>query len=171
MGLFSVFVVLYLIIMIYLGNKYYKEINVFYRPLYYKKDKKDKQLSVHELYPEFRVYDKLSYTRTILGFIFLVPIRIFGQFLVCSLMSIHLKFLLLICHKNYSTIPEEMAKFDFAIKFWAHAFLIAQGTRIVSRSFEYEKVYKKYLGDDYFTNQKEENYSLIICNHTGYYVR
>lgn len=45
------------------------------------------------------------------------------------------------------------------------------GIHVHETKLEYEAVYKKYLGEDYKLDIKDENYSLIISNHLGFFVR
>lgn len=54
------------------------------------------------------------------------------------------------------------------MSYWAGFFLKAASINVQKKQMEYEKVYKKYLGDDYDINSKD--YSLIISNHIGFYV-
>jgi hypothetical protein len=54
------------------------------------------------------------------------------------------------------------------VSYWAGFFLKAASINVQKKQMEYEKVYKKYLGDDYDINSKD--YSLIISNHIGFYV-
>ena len=55
----------------------------------------------------------------------------------------------------------------FWISFWARFFLLVNGIHLSYKKVEFEKVYKKYSGEDYdFTNDK---YSLITSNHIGFF--
>ena len=42
------------------------------------------------------------------------------------------------------------------------------GIEVVKKNLPYEEVYKKYLGEDYFSEYNDK-YSLIVSNHTGFY--
>ena len=46
-------------------------------------------------------------------------------------------------------------------------FLFVNGISLEKEKIDYENLYKKYLGPNY--NFKEEKYSLLICNHIGFY--
>lgn len=48
-------------------------------------------------------------------------------------------------------------------------FLWVGGMIIREKKVEYESVYKKYLGPDYKCDINDKNYSLLICNHIGFY--
>ena len=70
-------------------------------------------------------------------------------------------------YPNSETDPSQWKKMKFGISFWARFFLIVNGIHLVHKKVDCEKVYKKYLGEDYdFSDSK---YSLIISNHTGFF--
>ena len=70
-------------------------------------------------------------------------------------------------YPNSETDPSQWKKMKFGISFWARFFLIVNGIHLVHKKVDCEKVYKKYLGEDYdFSDGK---YSLIISNHTGFF--
>ena len=48
-------------------------------------------------------------------------------------------------------------------------FLYVNAVIVEEKKLPYEEVYKKYLGPDYKCDIKSENYSLIICNHIGFF--
>ena len=45
------------------------------------------------------------------------------------------------------------------------------GLNVKEVKLECEAVYKKYLGEDYKVDINDEDYSLIISNHIGFFVR
>ena len=65
---------------------------------------------------------------------------------------------------------EGRKKVEDIVHFWSSIFLFVAGIRVEKKEVKYEEVYKKYLGNDYFTNLNENDYSLIICNHIGFFV-
>ena len=70
-------------------------------------------------------------------------------------------------YPNSETDPSQWKKMKFGISFWARFFLIVNGIHLVHKKVDCEKVYKKYLGEDYdFSDGK---YSLIISNHIGFF--
>jgi hypothetical protein len=65
---------------------------------------------------------------------------------------------------------EARDKVEKVVSYWAGFFLKAASINVQKKQMEYEKVYKKYLGDDYEIDINSKDYSLIISNHIGFYV-
>ena len=154
----------YIPIMFIFLNWLYKNCSIYYKPLIYKDPKTGNIIDVHELYEPFHVNDKLGYWRFIFsGMIFFIPKLILSMFAVIGLI-IHLQ----IAHFFYKNSDKEKIqrnKVKKIIRFWSYLGLTNSLISIKSKKVDYEKVYKKYLGNDYnFNGQK---YSLIICNHIG----
>jgi 1-acyl-sn-glycerol-3-phosphate acyltransferase len=70
-------------------------------------------------------------------------------------------------YPNSETDLSQWKKMKFGISFWANFFLFANGIHLVNKKVDCEKVYKKYLGEDY--DFCDDKYSLIISNHIGFF--
>lgn len=57
------------------------------------------------------------------------------------------------------------------VSYWTSLVLKLLGITVHPIQLQYESVYKKYLGEDYKLDITDENYSLIISNHLGFFVR
>ena len=138
---------------------------MYYKPLFYKDKTSGKIIDVHKLYEPFQVKDHLIYWKFItLGMILFLPKFIFCMSSVIGLI-IHLR----IAHcfyNNSDTDINDRNKIKKIIKFWSNLGLKNALIKVSEKKVDtYEKIYKKYLGNDYdFSDQK---YSLIISNHIG----
>ena len=146
----------------------YKKNYVFYKPFEYTNKMTFETINVHKLYPEFAVLDKISFWRIFFGNFFLFAIiklliNIFLAIMQIIRLKQHLKNL-----KNPSTDREEWKILSETISFWTRWLLKINGIEVVKKHLPYEEIYKKYLGEDYFS-EPNEKYSLIISNHTGFY--
>ena len=70
---------------------------------------------------------------------------------------------------NPNTSKEGRSKVESIVRFWASFFLKVAGLTIEKKELKYEEVYKKYLGSDYKIDLNDQDYSLIISNHIGFY--
>ena len=162
----SFFLFLYFFITFIILNYIYFRLTVFYRQIKYKDKETGKEIDVGEKYDPFRPYDPINYTNFILFGLFLFPIRAISSFLVCIFLCLNLKYLK--CkYKNLSTDPYESEIRSEVIKFWSFLFLYINGISLEKEKIDFEEIYKKYLGPEY--NLCLEKYSLIICNHIGFY--
>jgi len=146
-------------------NWLYINCNIYYKPLEYIDKKTGKKVDIHKLYEPFQAKDKLRYWRFILsGMIFFLPKLIF-----CMSTVIGLIINLQISHFFYKDSDTNIAhrnKVKKIIKFWSYLGLKNALINIKEKKVNnYEKIYKKYLGEDYDFSQKK--YSLIISNHIG----
>ena len=139
---------------------------VFYRPLKYKDKETGKEIDLNEKYDAFHPYDPINYFEFIFFGIFLFPIRGIICFLICICLNLNLKYLKY-KYKNIDTDPSQNEIHSKVIKFWSYLFLYINNISLEKEELNYEPIYKKYLGNDY--NFKEEKYSLLICNHIGFY--
>ena len=147
-------------------NYLYFRLKVFYREIKYKDKETGKEIDLGEKYDPFRPYDPINYFQFIFYGLFLFPIRGITSFLICVFLCLNLKYLK--CrYKHIDTDPYENEIRQEVIKFWSFLFLFVNGISLEKEKIDYEDIYKKYLGPDY--NFKLEKYSLIICNHFGYY--
>ena len=163
---FIFFFFIYSIIVFITLNYIYLRLSVFYRPIKYKDKETGKIIDLGEKYDAFRPYDPINYTQFILLGFFLFPIRGIISFLICVFLCLNLKYLKY-KYKNLDTDSYENSIRSEVIKFWSFLFLYINGISLEKEKINYEDIYKKYLGPDY--NFKEEKYSLIICNHIGFY--
>ena len=147
-------------------NYIYFRLVVFYRQIKYKDEETGKDIDLGEKYDPFRPYDPINYTQFITIGLFLFPIRAILSLLLCIFLSLNLKYLKY-KYKNIDTDQYENDIRSEVIKFWSFFFLFINGISLKREEIKYEEIYKKYLGPDY--NFKEEKYSLLICNHIGFF--
>lgn len=169
MAIILIIVIGILIFNYILGKILYNKIKCYYEPLYFKRTKDGPLINVADLYPEFCMNDKLSYTRFIISFTFIVPIRMLMQIIIATVLNIHMR-LIIKFSKKHDAIPEERQRFERAVKRGASWFMKVNGIRVIDKKLDYEAVYKKYLGSDYKTDMNDKDYAVITCNHTGFYV-
>ena len=145
----------------------YKKNYVFYKPFEYVNPDTLETINVHKLYPEFACLDKLSFIRIFIGNFFIAIIKLLINVFLAIMQIIrlkqHIKNL-----KNPTTDKEEWKTVSETISFWTRWLLKINGIEIIKKKLPYEDVYKKYLGEDYFS-EPNEKYSLIISNHIGVY--
>lgn len=137
----------------------------YYGPLI-KMDKDNKPIDLHKKYDAFHPHDKVSFFQLWFGAFFCFFFKIFFTLFIVTVGYWNLR-LVYACYKDCDTNPEHRKKIKNAITFWSWLFLLANGVRIGKKFPEYEKVYKKYLGEDY--NFENDKYSLIISNHIGFF--
>ena len=129
-------------------------------------DKNGKVIDVHKLFDVFHPHDELSFWKLWVGGFINFPFKFFTSLFIALSMKFHLQ-LVNYFYPNSETEPKQWKKMKFGISFWASFFLLVNGIHLVHKKVDCEKVYKKYLGDDYdFTDDK---YSLIISNHIGFF--
>ena len=143
----------------------YTNSKIFYKPCKLV-DKNGKVIDVHKLFDVFHPHDELSFWKLWVGGFINFPFKFFTSLFIALSMKFHLQ-LVNYFYPNSETEPKQWKKMKFGISFWASFFLLVNGIHIVHKKVDCEKVYKKYLGDDYdFTDDK---YSLIISNHIGFF--
>ena len=129
-------------------------------------DKNGKVIDVHKLFDVFHPRDELSFWKLWIGGFINFPFKFLTSLFIALSMKFHLQ-LVNYFYPNSETDPNQWKKMKFGISFWARFFLLVNGIRLSYKNVDCEKVYKKYLGEDYdFTNDK---YSLIISNHIGFF--
>ena len=143
----------------------YTNSKIYYKPCKLV-DKNGKVIDVHKIFDVFHPHDELSFWKLWLGGFINFPFKFFTSLFIALSMKFHLQ-LVNYFYPNSETDPKQWKKMKFGISFWASFFLLVNGIHIAHKKVDCEKVYKKYLGDDYdFTDDK---YSLIISNHTGFF--
>ena len=143
----------------------YTNSKIFYKPCKLV-DKNGKGIDVHKLFDVFHPHDELSFWKLWVGGFINFPFKFFTSLFIALSMKFHLQ-LVNYFYPNSETEPKQWKKMKFGISFWASFFLLVNGIHLVHKKVDCEKVYKKYLGDDYdFTDDK---YSLIISNHIGFF--
>ena len=143
----------------------YTNSKIFYKPCKLV-DKNGKVIDVHKLFDVFHPHDELSFWKLWIGGFINFPFKFTISLFIALSMKFHLQ-LVNYFYPNSETDPSQWKKMKFGISFWARFFLIVNGIHLVHKKVDCEKVYKKYLGEDYdFSDGK---YSLIISNHTGFF--
>ena len=159
--------VIYTVIIFCLSYLIYKKNNVFYKPLFYTNTETMEKIDVHQLYPEFKCLDKNSFFRIFIGYyIYALPKFLINLFF--ALMEIlQLKNNMANLKEPISS-PQDWNILSKTISLWTTWVLRLNGIKVKKVRLNYEDIYRKYLGPDYDFNPNE-NYSLIISNHTGFY--
>ena len=160
------FLFIYFSITFIVLNYIYSRLRVFYLQRKYKDKETGKIIDLGEKYDPFRPYDPINYTQFIIIGLFLFPIRGIISFLICFGLCVNLKYLKY-KYKNLNTDPYESEIRSEVIKFWSFLFLFVNGISLEKENIDFHEIYKKYLGPDY--NFSLEKYSLLICNHIGFY--
>ena len=158
---------IYSIIVFFFSYWVYKNNYVFYKPLEYTNPETKEKINVHSLYPEFACPDKISFIKIFIGNLFFGLIKFLINIFLASMQIIRLKQLKKKL-KNPTSNPEEWKILSHTISFWTKWLLRVNGMKVIKRQAQYEKVYKKYLGEDY-SFDPNERYSLLISNHLGFY--
>ena len=144
----------------------YKRLKIFYKSIKYKDPETGKEIDLNEKYDAFRPYDPINYWKFIIQGLILFPIRSILCFLTCVFLYLNI-LLIKIFYKHTDSDPKQNSLLTKVTKFWSSIFLKINLIYLIKREMPYKEIYKKYLGNDY--NFNEENYSLIICNHLGFY--
>ena len=160
------FIIIYFVITFCFLNYMYKRLKIFYRSLKYKDPETGKEINIDEKYDAFKPYDPINYWPYIIQGLILFPIRAILCFLTCVFLLINLKICKLF-YKHTDTNRKENEVIIKITKFWSSIFLKINLIFLIKQELPYKEVYQKYLGNDY--NFEEDKYSLIICNHLGYY--
>ena len=143
----------------------YTNSKIYYKPCKLI-DKNGNVIDIHEKFDIFHPHDELRFWKLWLGGFINFPIKLVLSFFIATSMKFHLQLVNYLYPKS-ETDPSQWKKMKFGISFWATFFLYANGIRVINKNVDCEKVYKKYLGEDYdFTDDK---YSLIISNHIGFF--
>ena len=162
---FTFLIIYFILVFIFLNILYSKE-KIYYKPLTFKDKETGKIIDVHKLYEPFQAKDELKYWKLILFGLFLFPIKFTLDIFIIILFMIHLK-IFSIFNKNQDTDPVQYAKLSKIMKFYNRLFLACSMVNLIEKKIDCTEIYKKYLGPDYNFNEKK--YSLIICNHIGFY--
>ena len=143
----------------------YTNSKVYYKPCKLI-DKNGNIIDIHKIFDVFHPHDELVFWKLWLGGFINFPFKFITSLFIALSMKFHLQLVNYI-YPNSETNPEQWQKMKFGISFWASFFLLVNGIRIRTKKVECEKVYKKYLGEDY--DFSDEKYSLIISNHIGFF--
>ena len=145
----------------------YSKLKVYYRKLTFKKTPDSEETDVGELYDEFKMTDNLSFFRLFFGNFFITvfrgPINIILALLQNFFLKSDMKNL-----KNPTTDQKDWEILSKTISKYTSLLFCINGIKIIKKELPYEEIYKKYLGEDYKFDPNEK-YSLIICNHLGFY--
>ena len=137
----------------------------YYKPCI-KKDKDGNPIDLHKIYDPFHPHDDVCFIQLWFGAFCCGFIKLLSSFFIVLFINWHIR-IIKKCYKNYDTKPEQRKKMKNAVSCWSWLFLFMNGVLINRKYPEYEKIYKKYLGEDYdFTDDK---YSLITSNHLGFF--
>lgn len=143
----------------------YTNSKIYYKPCKLI-DKNGNVVDIHKIFDVFHPHDELNFWKLWIGGFLNFPYKFIISFFIATSMKFHLQ-LVNYFYPNSETDLSQWKKMKFGISFWANFFLFANGIHLVNKKVDCEKVYKKYLGEDYdFTDDK---YSLIISNHIGFF--
>lgn len=159
--------IIYTIFVFIISYVIYAKNQVFYKRLEYNNHETLEKIDVHQLYPEFALLDNNSFLRIFIGyFIYALPkfiINLFFAIMQIIQLNSNMKKL-----KNPTSDPQDWSIISHILSFWTSWVLKLNGIKINKIQLNYEDTYRKYLGEDYDFD-KNEKYSLIISNHTGFY--
>ena len=162
-----IILLIYSIIVFFFSYWIYKNNYVFYKPFEYIDPETKEKINVHSLYPEFACLDKISFLKIFIGNFLFGLLKFLIDIFLAMMQIIRLKQLKKKL-KDPTSNPEEWKILSHTISFWTKWLLKVNGIKVIKKEAQYEKVYKKYLGDDYSFDPNEK-YSLLICNHLGFY--
>ena len=123
-------------------------------------------VDIHKIFDVFHPHDELNFWKLWIGGFLNFPYKFIISFFIATSMKFHLQ-LVNYFYPNSETDLSQWKKMKFGISFWANFFLFANGIHLVNKKVDCEKVYKKYLGEDY--DFCDDKYSLIISNHIGFF--
>ena len=164
--MFFYFLLLYIIVAFIFLNILYFKIKIYYTPLVYKDKITGKIINVHKLYEAFQAKDELIYWKIILGGMIFFPIKFISISFIVIIFVIYLK-IFFYFYPNFSKDENTFNKYAKAVKFFVWLFYKASIIDLKEKKINCENIYKKYLGPEY--DFKNEKYSLLISNHTGFY--
>ena len=162
-----IILLIYSIIVFFFSYWIYKNNYVFYKPFEYIDPETKEKINVHSLYPEFACLDKISFLKIFIGNFLFGLLKFLIDIFLAMMQIIRLKQLKKKL-KDPTSNPEEWKILSHTISFWTKWLLKVNGIKVIKKEAQYEKVYKKYLGDDYSFDPNEK-YSLLISNHLGFY--
>ena len=143
----------------------YTNSKIYYKPCKLI-DKNGNVVDIHKIFDVFHPHDELNFWKLWIGGFLNFPYKFIISFFIATSMKFHLQ-LVNYFYPNSETDLTQWKKMKFGISFWANFFLFANGIHLVNKKVDCEKVYKKYLGEDY--DFSDDKYSLIISNHIGFF--
>ena len=163
----AIFLYIYTSLILIYSIWLYKKLSVYYRHLTYKKLPNGEPIDVGEIYEEFQMKDNLSFIRIFLGNYFIVIIRGPINIILAICQNLSLKYDM----NNLQNPTKEKKDWEIlskTISKYTNWLFFVNGIKIINKKLPYIETYKKYLGPDYKFSPNEK-YSLIICNHLGFY--
>lgn len=147
----------------HVGKKFYEEKLV---EVNNEKRESLQSVDIHNLYPEFRRYDKFTFMRIFLGLLFLFWIKF--SLLVVALVSLYLTLKIAFWNDEVKLITEKKRKIVMqSTKFFGSIALFLFGIIKREKRTRYDEIYKKYLGENY-ESDFDSKYSAIISNHVSW---
>ena len=143
----------------------YTNSKIYYKPCKLI-NKNGNVVDIHKIFDVFHPHDELNFWKLWIGGFLNFPYKFIISFFIATSMKFHLQ-LVNYFYPNSETDLSQWKKMKFGISFWANFFLFANGIHLVNKKVDCEKVYKKYLGEDY--DFSDDKYSLIISNHIGFF--
>ena len=143
----------------------YTNSKVYYKPCKLI-DKNGNIIDIHQIFDVFHPHDELSFWKLWLGGFINFPYKFTISLFIALSMKFHLQLVNYFYPKS-EIDTNQWKKMKFGISFWATFFLLVNGIKVIPKKVDCEKVYKKYLGEDY--DFSYDKYSLIISNHIGFF--
>ena len=140
----------------------------YYKDLLLTRPSDNKQINIHDEFPDFARHDKpQSFTSLFIGILIFFWIRfislVLGSILIVISVMIRSRFV-----KTKGVITkEEQPSFKFWVSIWTKMHLLVAGVIIKDSRPDVLKTYTKYFGNDYKI-EYDTNYSMIISNHTSF---
>ena len=167
MGWF-VFTIIYTSLSLGVAYLIHTEQKKYYKPLILTRPSDNKQINIHDEFPDFARHDKpQSFLSLFLGILLFFWIRfislVLGSILIIISLSIRARFL-----KTKDIITKsEQPSFKFWISIWTKIHLLIAGIIVKDSRPDVKATYMKYFGNDYKI-EYDTNYSMIISNHTSF---
>jgi len=163
-NIYIIVAIIYLIAFVFLNYTYYV-LKKYYKDIKYKEKETGNEISIQHKYAPYVPIDKLNYIEFVGFGTLLLPIRLPLVLLSFFILELNLKLLKLI-YKNHEKDQLQRKIIEKATNFWIGVYFFINNISVEKKEIEYEKIYKKYLGEDYDFSQ--EDFSLYISNHLGY---
>ncbi|KAL6631933.1 hypothetical protein U3516DRAFT_838967 [Neocallimastix sp. 'constans'] len=161
---FIIIAIIYLIAFVCLNYAYYI-LKKYYKHKIYKEKETGNEFDIQYKFAPLVPIDNLNYFEFVGIGTLLLPIRLPLVLLSYFMLKLNLKILKII-YKNHEHDKFQRKKIENATNFWLGIYFFINNISIEKKVIPYEKIYKKYLGEDYDFSQKD--FSLYISNHLGY---
>lgn len=145
----------------------YNNQSVFYDEGLIKKPNENVPTYFHKEYDAFARHDQLHFKSLYLHVLLLFWLRFPLCFLECLMFCLYLSYKVANSKIKGQLSKEESLEIKKICALYLPLFMYSSGILVNYKKKECDKVYKKYLGEDYEISY-DKDISLYICNHTGF---